>query len=183
MPGCPGLNTWVSVNEPESIPGPTISSTRHRVPGSQLDGVQLYSKTRELHCGLKHSSVGAGDTLVAPRILKFQPTRPTTASGAALHVASSTRAQRQRKDRIPSHLIRSTSPSILIIANHHHHHHHLRHKPVKNPSSPAPPQAPPSLYFFLFFFLASSCSNAPPNIEICQRNKHFHARDITSLSF
>ena len=30
------------MNGPGSIPGPTIPGTRHRVPGSQLDGVQLY---------------------------------------------------------------------------------------------------------------------------------------------
>ena len=29
----------------------------------------------------------------------------------------------------------------------------------------------------------TSCSNAPPNIEICQSNKSFYALDITSLSF
>ena len=41
------------------------------------------------------------------------------------------------------------------------------------------PPSPPSH----FFFLALSCSNASPNIEIRQSNKHFHALDITSLSF
>ena len=39
---------------------------------------------------------------------------------------------------------------------------------------PAPPP---------FFFLALSCLNAPPNIEIRESNKHFHALDIASLSF
>ena len=34
-----------------------------------------------------------------------------------------------------------------------------------------------------FLILALFCSNAPPNIEIRQSNKHFHALDIASLSF
>ena len=37
--------------------------------------------------------------------------------------------------------------------------------------------------FFFLSFLALSCLNAPPNIEIRQSNKHFHALDIASLSF
>ena len=42
-PGTRGPNTRGSVNGPGSIPGPTIPGTRHRVPGSQSDGVQLYN--------------------------------------------------------------------------------------------------------------------------------------------
>ena len=32
----------------------------------------------------------------------------------------------------------------------------------------------------LFFLPAPSCSNALPDIETCQSNKHVHALDITS---
>ena len=45
---------------------------------------------------------------------------------------------------------------------------------LKTLSLPPPP---------FFLFPALSCLNAPPNIEIRQGNKHFHALDITSLSF
>ena len=44
-----------------------------------------------------------------------------------------------------------------------------------HPTPPLPPPAP------FFFFLASSRLNAPPNIEICQSNKHFHALNIAWL--
>ena len=40
---------------------------------------------------------------------------------------------------------------------------------------------PPPYFIILFYFLALSCLNAPPNIEIRQNNKHFHALDIASL--
>ena len=43
---------------------------------------------------------------------------------------------------------------------------------------------PPPPFIFIFVFSpALSCSNTPPNIEIRLGNKHFHALDITSLSF
>ena len=51
------------------------------------------------------------------------------------------------------------------------------------PSHIRPPPPPPPLFYFLFFFLSLSCSNALPNHEIRQSNKHFHALDVASLSF
>ena len=51
-------------------------------------------------------------------------------------------------------------------------------KTLPRPEPPDRPRPTP-----LFFFPAPSCSNAPPNIEICQSNKTFNPLDITSLSF
>ena len=40
------------------------------------------------------------------------------------------------------------------------------------------------LYIYVFFIsTAPSCSNAPPENEIRQSTKHYHAVDMTSFSF
>ena len=53
-PGTRGPNTRGSVNGPGSIPGPTIPGTRHRVPASQSDGVQLLSDCRRRISGVSY---------------------------------------------------------------------------------------------------------------------------------
>ena len=61
--------------------------------------------------------------------------------------------------------------------------HHLPRHPCRSSDPPPHPPLPPLLFYFNLFSPAPSCSNTPPNIIICQSNKHYQAVDITSFCF